>query len=216
MDLLRSITPHEVVLDGRSFQVPPASVRTALTLLATAEEAARGDALNRSLFKGATTAWLPLRLSRRLFPDGWWKLVYRTPAPLAVTFVMQILLLGRADAKHLSTPSEEKQAVEIEWPVLLADYCATYGTDPLLTLDTPWHLFMQMLLAADSVHAKGMLRYLTAKGLPYIENKAEREKAIRDLQQRAGMAPPEPTEEDKLARQKANLEMIQRTFFRSH
>ncbi len=209
MDLLRAIQTHEARIDGKSFPAPPASVRTALTLLATAEAAAGGDRDSLSTFREAARSWLPRPVFQRLFPAGLWKLrCWAAPPGLGVQMTMQLLMLGHAD-RAAEAPHEEKPAAEVEWSQMLAEYCNAYGVNPVKALETPWHLFLQMLLAADSVHAKAMLRWLTAKGLPYIENEREREKALLDLQKRAGAAPPEPTEEARLAAQKANLERLE-------
>lgn len=214
MDLLRSIQTHEARIDGRSIPIPPPSVRTALTLLHAAEDAADGDPGSLSLFTEAASTWLPRAAYRRLFPTGFWRLIHwKMPPAIGVSMTMQLLMLGKAEHTLPDNQQEEKQAAEVEWDKLMADYCATYSVDPMRALDTPWHFFMQMLTAADSVHAKAMLRYLTAKGLPYIDNKAEREKAMQDLQKRAGLAPPEKSPEEKLIEQKANLELLQRMFF---
>lgn len=195
MDFLRSVTTHTVTISGRSYHVCSPSVAVVLTLLHEVPSAAQGDDDAWAHVQEIARQWLPRGLSGHLFgPEGWRRLLFwrrPEPRPVALRALMDLIALFGGETESDETDGQDPTT--IEWDLVIADYCATYGTDPQVALETPFYYFVRMAGRCDAMHARSMLRYLQAKGLPYIEDERERDEAFEKLRDRSGYQEESPT-----------------------
>lgn len=211
-DLVRSLLDRDVYLDGKRYVVRSPTVREALTLLAASEGALAGESTQVKVFFDVLRGWLPIGLFTLFNASDY-------PVRRVVAFVFQAINEGVPEfAIDKSSASDQQEETsdpkELHWENIVAEYMATYGVSLKQALDEPWNGFLLLSRKADMIHARDMLRSMTARGVPYIKSDRDREKTIDDLVKRAGgeVMTEEERHQQRLAKQQAQLDKVARQF----
>jgi hypothetical protein len=174
LSVLASITPRQIDAPDGSYFVRAPTVREALVVMEAAPLAAQGDKDARTLLLGVMDGWFPQKLltaSRKA-----------QPADVAKTCLQMLRGYDEPGANQ-----GERDNAPVEWPRLIGLYMGTYRISFSDTMREPWPAFLDMLRQVGMVEARWKVGYLSAKGIPHIRAKREREKRMSDLLESAGM-----------------------------
>lgn len=181
----RALLPRVVRLGERTWRVPPPSTGQAIALL---EALAEGDeALLHELLEDILPADLMASLLQR---------------PGAVARLLRPLLFQGVEMP------ESGEGGRIDWDLLVAQYCETWGCEPWYVLrEVPFPVFLTMLRQLPAVRARRILDAIQAAGAPHLKPEAFRRLVQRLERQAAGP----DREETKQVDYRAEREALKRT-----
>lgn len=210
--LLRAYRTHELELDSKVYQVRPMDVEAALLTVHYSEKALKGDEEALQIIREEAKRTLPRLLYWKLFG-----LRFSPRRAVMGTVVMTQLVALGIDQKDeaedsLSPEARYKKSMHAfrstAWNAHIADAAFHLQMTPRQVLREPWPAFLAYIEMTGALRARTEISLIAAKSLPYIESEGERNKAFTALYERAGMAPPEMTEEEKIEEQRNNLRRI--------
>ena len=220
MDLLRAISCRQLAYGGRLYSVRAPSVREALAVLYAARVVSTEDATAEAV----RTAWKVVseHVAGWLDEDLLAALEER-PVVEAIRVLLRLIYdegedeapRARAalEAGRRGAPGDSDQLLEHP-ERLLADYMHAYAMPLAVALEEPWEALVLLAKEVDRLHAAASVRYLHARGLPYIKDSMERERAFDALRDRAGLSSPErapikaKTPEEMKAEQLRRLDQV--------
>lgn len=154
--------------------VRPPTVKEALTVLAALEAEKDGEDV-ADMLRVELRAWLPQSALSFLL---------KAPPLERAALLTWWLRLGVEDEKRQADEADAKaRAASVGWGVVLAEYRAVYGADPLTE---PWPYFLMMRRHIPTMRARA--QYDAGAGFAAMHS----EKGVKGLVRRAGYETPGP------------------------
>ena len=195
-----------MVLRGRAHSVRAPLTGEALAILAALESPTTENIL------------VVDEICRRWLPDPVAKAILKRPDGQRLRVLHDLIMQGvpeKAEQEPASRDLDEPvYRSRDEWEDIVADYMHAFGLSARQVLEEPWAAFLLMSSKISQVLARDQVRLLYVRGLPYIKNYRERQKAYDDLVERGKLPVLDEVaeRERKLRKQREWLESLDAGF----